>query len=61
MTPPNEGKLFRIWTAIAFNVALSWYPVPDAVLELGAPTKTLTFGFGLIVRAHASQRPKSQF
>ena len=37
ITPPNEGKALRIFTAILESVSMAWYPVPAAVLDAGAP------------------------
>jgi hypothetical protein len=51
--PVKEGKLFRVFTAKLVNVDISTYP-PPAVLEAGAPMKILTFGLGLVDRAHPS-------
>ena len=54
ITPPKDGNDLRIVTAMFDRVLMSWYPPPAAVLEAGAPTKTLTLGLGLSVRAQSS-------
>ena len=37
MTPPKDGKLFRIWVVMLLSIPLGTYPDPAAVFEAGAP------------------------